>query len=251
MSAASDNSNTPVYSGAHDIEKGRAERIERVVTPGGHPADFSQPAIPQQHRKYGNPVPLGLTSFGCGFFLASAFNLYAQGVHTPNVVVPVLILFGGITQSLCGWWEMFLGNTFSATIFGSYGAFNLTYGALYLPAFGVITAYQNPDGSLRPEFNQAIGLYLMAWMMVTVLFIIGSLRSSAGVLTTLVFTALAFLALGIYNMAGLDGGRIAGGVFGMVATASAWWTAMAGYWTPDTTFRWIKVNPIDLSRGGD
>jgi hypothetical protein len=32
-------------------------------------------------------------------------------------------------------------------------------------AFGVITAYQNPDGSLRPEFNQAIGLYLMAWMM--------------------------------------------------------------------------------------
>jgi hypothetical protein len=49
MSAASDNSNTPVYSGAHDLEKGRAERIERVVTPGGHPADFSQPAIPQQH----------------------------------------------------------------------------------------------------------------------------------------------------------------------------------------------------------
>ncbi|RSH89112.1 hypothetical protein EHS25_002778 [Saitozyma podzolica] len=258
MSAASDNSNIPVYSGAHDLEKGRGERIERVVTPGGHPADFSQPAIPQQHRKYGNPVPLGLTSFGCGFFLASAFNLYAQGVHTPNVVVPVLILFGGITQSLCGWWEMFLGNTFSATIVGAvsgreqllklYSSDRMAHSTSPTAPF----TCPNPDGSLRPEFNQAIGLYLMAWMMVTILFIIGSLRSSAGVLTTLVFTALAFLALGIYNMAGLDGGRIAGGVFGMIATAkSAWWTAMAGYWTPDTTFRWIRVNPIDLSRGGD
>ncbi|RSH89816.1 hypothetical protein EHS25_001802 [Saitozyma podzolica] len=265
MSAtASNNSSTPVYIGAHDVEKGRPERIERVVTPGGHPADFSQPAIPQQHRKFGNPVPLGLTSFGCGFFLASAFNLYgssgkAQGVHTPNVVVPVLILYGGITQSLCGWWELFLGNTFSATIFGSYGAFNLTYRALYLPAFGVITAYQNADGSLRPQLNQAIGLYLMAWMIDP-----GIHRTGRFTITDGWHSRHAFLALGIWNMAGESGpfslrpisdseghddARIAGGIFGMLASASTGWTAMAGYWTPDTTFSWIRINPFDLSRG--
>ena len=63
----------------------------------------------------------------------------------------------------------------------------MTYGALYLPgtrlftrdtyasvcytdvvlisAFGVISAYTNADGTIRAEFNQAIGLYMMAWMM--------------------------------------------------------------------------------------
>ncbi|KAL7418263.1 hypothetical protein Q5752_006719 [Cryptotrichosporon argae] len=198
MSNASNTSSGPVYTGANiDVEKGRGHRIERVITPGGHPADFSQPAIPPQHRKYGNPVPLGLVSFGCGFFLASA------SVRRDHPV------------------------------FGSYGAFNLTYGALYLPAFGVITAYTEADGSISPEFNQAIGLYLMAWMMVTILFIIGALRSSGGVLGMLSFAALAFIALGIFNFTGHDGGRIAGGVFGMCATATAWWTAMCGYFTPD------------------
>ncbi|RXK37007.1 hypothetical protein M231_05714 [Tremella mesenterica] len=229
-----------------DVEKAQP-RLARVITPGGHPADFSQPSMPLSHRKYGNPVPIGLTSFGCGFFLASALTLYTRQVHIPNMVVPIVILYGGITQTLCGWWEMFLGNTFSATIFGSYGAFNLTYGAIYLPAFGVIQAYQNADGTMKPEFNQAVGLYMMAWMMVTILFILGALRSSLAVLLTLVFTGLTYLTLGIYYFYALDGARIAGGVFGMLATAAAWWAAMSGFWHPDSTFAFIRVGPIDLS----
>lgn len=133
------------------------------------------------------------------------------------MVVPVLILYGGIFQSLVGMVEMvsrlvchplagtnrahycllllsqFTGNTFGAVVFSSYGAFNLTYGAMYLPvssspyppclpsftlhwrwlklilrivltitalkAFGVISAYTLADGTLSPEFNQAIGIY--------------------------------------------------------------------------------------------
>jgi len=237
----------PIYNNGTDVEKGRAQLLERVITPGGHPADYSQPGIPQQHRKYGNPVPLGLTSFGTGFFLASIFTLQDRGITVPQVMVPVLILYGGITQSLCGWWEMFLGNTYSATIFGSYGAFNLTFGALYLPAFGVQAAYTNPDGTIMPQFNQAVGFYLIAWTMVTVLFMIGSLRSSIGVLSTLTFTALSLASLAIFYMTGHDGGRIAGGAFGMCATATAWWTAMTGFWTPDTTYRFIHLGPGDLS----
>jgi hypothetical protein len=123
MSAtASNNSSTPVYIGAHDVEKGRPERIERVVTPGGHPADFSQPAIPQQHVSarlsrnaagaktylsaslailYRLVLPASDAAFSLrphSIFMVSGCNAMswlfvgssgkAQGVHTPNVVVP-------------------------------------------------------------------------------------------------------------------------------------------------------------------
>ncbi|ORY28181.1 GPR1/FUN34/yaaH family-domain-containing protein [Naematelia encephala] len=206
------------YLDANNAEKGQNRHLERVITPGGHPADFSQPAIPPQHRKYGNPVPLGLTSFGCGFFLASAYTLYARGVHTPNVMVPYTL------------WVV--GNVPRKYIFVT---------------FGVITAYTETDGTLSPQFNQAIGLYLMAWMMVTILFILGSLRSSGAVLATLSFTALAFLTLGIYQFNGSNSARIAGGRFLLLKMQTAWWGAMSGFWTRDTTFTWIKIDPIDMS----
>lgn len=66
----------------------------------------------------------------------------------------VTFSYGGISQTLVGWWEMWLGyvfnllcggsitenfhsNTFSATVFCTYGGFNFTYGALYLPQIGI------------------------------------------------------------------------------------------------------------------
>ncbi|GAA5838807.1 hypothetical protein JCM11251_006745 [Rhodosporidiobolus azoricus] len=235
---------------SHDLEKHEEARFDvprRTITPGGHPMDYSQPAIPPSHRKFGNPAPLGLTSFGAGFFLVSAINLRAQGVSIPNVAVPVLLFYGGIMQVLVGMWEMAIGNTYGATVFSSYGAFNLTFAGLYLPDLGVAAAYTLADGSLDPQFSQAVGLYLIMWMMVTIVFIIGSLRSSGAVLSTLVFTAVAFLALAINNFSPSDGARIAGGALGMVAAFCSWWAAMAGFWVKDTTFAILQPNPLSLA----
>ncbi|KAL8280250.1 hypothetical protein RQP46_007364 [Phenoliferia psychrophenolica] len=182
-----------------------------------------------------------------GFFLVSSITLHTRGVTIPQVAVPVLILYGGVFQSLVGMWEMFLGNTFGATVFSSYGAFNLTYGALYLPAFGVAAAYTLPDGSLSPQFEQAIGLYLISWFIVTMLFVIGALRSSGAVLSTLIFTALAFLLLAVNAFNPSDAARIAGGSFGMLASACAFWGAMCGFWVKDTTYALFTPSPIDLT----
>lgn len=43
------------------------------------------------------------------------------------------MLYGGIAQWVTGLVEIISGNTFGATVFCSYGAFNMTYAALYLP----------------------------------------------------------------------------------------------------------------------
>lgn len=107
------------------------------------------------------------------------------------------MLYGGIAQWVTGLVEIISGNTFGATVFCSYGAFNMTYAALYLPgqlelfatlrrfstdpqsssAFGVAQAYTLADGSLSSEFTQAIGLYLIMWMMVTIFFMIGAFEA--------------------------------------------------------------------------
>lgn len=157
-----------------------------------------------------------------------------------------MVFFAGLSQTLCGWWEMNLGNTFMATIFAAYGAFSLSFGSMYLPAFGVVSAYTLADGTLSPEFNEAMGLFFIAWMVVTTLLLIASLRSSVGLVATLASTLMLFLTLAVHYFTGSTGLRTAAGVFGLLAAAAAWWTAMAGLWTSDTTYACLRVSPISL-----
>ncbi|GAA5876555.1 hypothetical protein JCM3774_003137 [Rhodotorula dairenensis] len=241
------------HPAASDLEKNETghyegQNVSRTITPGGHPVDYSQTPFPPFHRKLANPAPLGLTSFGAGFFLTCFLTLHARGVQTPNVVVPVLMLYGGIAQWVTGLVEIISGNTFGATVFCSYGAFNMTYAALYLPAFGVAQAYTLADGSLSSEFTQAIGLYLIMWMMVTIFFMIAALRTTLAVFSTLFFTALTFLVLAIQNFTGNDSARIVGGVFGLCASACSWWGAASALWGPETTLSAIRISPVVMRR---
>ena len=76
----------------------------------------------------------------------------------------------------------------------------------------------------------------------------GSFRTTAAVVSTLAFTALAFLFLGINSFTGSNGCRLAGGWFGILAAFCAWWGAMAGFWSRDTTFGLIKLQAVGLAR---
>lgn len=48
-------------------------------------------------------------------FLISSFGVQVRGVATPNVLVGVLVFFGGICQFIAGIMEFISGNTFCAT----------------------------------------------------------------------------------------------------------------------------------------
>lgn len=88
--------NGPVYFGAGEVdcEKGTVRNgpahIERMITPGGHPVDYSQPAIPVQHRKYGNPIPIGLIAFSYAFMFVGCINLGVRGIKIPSAALPTL-----------------------------------------------------------------------------------------------------------------------------------------------------------------
>ena len=130
--------NSDGYDHAPKMEAngGNQEQLEKLQTAGGHPNDRTQPSLPVVHRSFANPAPLGLLSFATGeflslqrstiflqiisgfisnlltgIFLISIFGVQVRGVATPNVLIGVLIFFGGVCQFISGIMEFVSGNT--------------------------------------------------------------------------------------------------------------------------------------------
>ena len=62
-----------------------------------------------------NPAPLGLAGFGLTTLLLNVVN--AKIIHGSDIgmVLPVVVLYGGLAQLLAGMWEFKKNNTFGAT----------------------------------------------------------------------------------------------------------------------------------------
>jgi len=219
-------------------EKGEGGRpIGRAVTPGGHPLDQTQPAFPVYHRRFANPAPLGLMAFATTTLLLSLFNVHTNHIDIPDVVIGLAFAYGGLAQLLAGMWEFAAGNTFGATAFSSYGAFWLSFGYLIAPWSGTSTAFAN-----QSEFAHAVGLYLFCWMIVTFILLIASLRSSVGLISVFFFLTITFLLLGVsYYFPNKPHIGTAGGAFGIVTAFAAYYTAVTGLLTPDTSYFVLPV----------
>jgi succinate-acetate transporter protein len=63
--------------------------------------------------------------------------------------------------------------------------------ALYIPQFGVIDAY----GTDAKGLDNALGIYLSAWAIVTLIFLIASLRSSIALISLFFFLEVTFWLL--------------------------------------------------------
>ncbi|CBQ67592.1 probable FUN34-transmembrane protein involved in ammonia production [Sporisorium reilianum SRZ2] len=225
--------------------QGGAQPI-RALTPGGHPQDTSQPAFPIYHRKFANPAPLGLFGFAATTFILSMYNVKARGVTVPNVVVGMAIGYGGIAQFLAGMWEFAAGNTFGATAFASYGAFWWSYAIIQIPWFGVAEGTYNRNGVPEAQLANAIGIYLAAWFIFTFIMLVASFRSSVGLVALFFFLDITFLLLFVAEFTGKSNIQTAGGAFGILTAAIAWYVGAAGLLTPDTSFFTLPV--IELSR---
>src|SRR6266536_2170150 len=87
-----------------------------------------------------NPGPLGLSAFALTTFVLSSINAGWFPAGATNIIVGITLFYGGIAQLLAGMWEFKSGNTFGATAFTSYGAFWLSFGAIFVPGFGILDA---------------------------------------------------------------------------------------------------------------
>jgi len=239
-----------------DIEVGNAEKhslpgaqFSRSVTPGGHPLDSSQPSFSTYHRKFANPAPLGLCAFALTTFVLSMINVNTRGLSGNNsIVVGLAFGYGGLCQLLAGMWEFAAGNTFGATAFSSYGGFWISFAFILWPGAEVDTRSIAAGGKVGLE--NAVALYLAGWFIFTFIMLIASLRSSVGLIGVFFFLTLTFLLLFVGYFQSANGaahaGSIikAGGACGLITAFNAWYVALTGLLTPETSFFTLPTGQI-------
>ncbi|KAK1922478.1 GPR1/FUN34/yaaH family-domain-containing protein [Papiliotrema laurentii] len=229
------------YSNGATGYQGTGGGVSRFITPGGNPIDTSQPAFPVYHRKFANPAPLGLLGFAATTFVLSFYNAHARSISTPNVVLGMALGYGGLVQLIAGVEEWACGNTFGATAFSSYGGFWFSFAALYIPQFEIAKAYAS-----EREFANAVGIYLISWALITLIFLIASLRSSVALVSLFFMLHLTFWLLAAGELAPSPNCGKAGGITGVITAFIAMYTALAGMLTKDTSHFIVPVG--DLSR---
>jgi len=102
-------------------------------------------------------------------------------------------------------------------VFPSYGAFNLSYGLIYLPGSGILAAYTDPaTGELNAQFPNALAMYLWAWFILTVIFTIAAMRSSWVLFFDLFFLDIVLLLLACGYMLNDSRLETAGSALGFV-----------------------------------
>lgn len=147
---------------------------------------------------------------------------------------------GGTAQILAGLMEYRVGNTFGTTVHCSYGAFWLSYAMFLLPYLGIEASYHGD----KRAYTFALGIYLILWCFLTVLFLIAALRTNIAILLVFSFLFLAYLFLSLANFTATEHATAsmhlnkAGGAFAVVCAFCAFYAGSSGLMVPETT--WVR-----------
>ncbi|KAF2673223.1 gpr1-like plasma membrane protein [Microthyrium microscopicum] len=202
-----------------------------------------QNAIKGDLRKtFANPTPLAvlglvmaLTPFSCdvmGWRGAGGDGAASTGAY---------YFMGGLLMIIGSIGEWIMGNTYPFVLFGAYGGFWLSFAATLTPSLGAYGHYAssysdaNPSAGLDdPTFAASFGFYLLAMAVLSFIFAVGTLRLNICLMVvewglTICFGLLTatFWNLSQGNAAAAGKCLIAGGAFGFIASAGAWWILAA------------------------
>lgn len=158
---------------------------------------------------------------------------------------------GGTAQFVAGILEFRVGNTFGSTVHCSYGAFWLSYAMFLIPYLGIRSAYQGDEAA----YMFAVGIFLILWCFLTLLFLIAALRTNFTILLVLFFLFMAFLLLSIaqFTTTQVPARSLrlnkAGGAFAVVSAFVSFYAGASGLMVKDTTFVKFPLGEIPFSGG--
>ncbi|AET38063.1 putative ammonium permease ATO3 Ecym_2321 [Eremothecium cymbalariae DBVPG len=246
MNTASDNS-------SHDLEKGVAlcaegsskmePSVQEVGTVGEYvylgntmyrKADLASAfsgfgsgtaQIKNEGTGYANPVPLGLAAFSYSCMLLSLYNMQVRGVTNNHILVGVSFFLGGMIEVLAGLLCFVTGNTYGMVVFSIFGAFWFCEGAIITDAFGVIQSF----GDDTKMLNDALGLFLIVWVIFTFFMFLCTLKSPWGLFGLLFFLDITFLLLSIASFTGNENVTKAGGWTGLISSFFGWYSLYATF----------------------
>ena len=173
---------------------------------------------------WGNSAPLALAGFATTTFMLSMINANLVNVGTLPVVFGVAFAFGGLAQLIAGVIQLRMGNTFGGMLFTGYGAF-------WLSLFAIANFFLKEVPAA--QVGHALGLFLYAFGIFTVIMLAASLRTSIAVVTTLFLLGVTFFVLGAGNYTAAVPTPAAsalirtGGWIGLAVAAGAFYLALA------------------------
>ncbi|QRW05824.1 glyoxylate pathway regulator [Ceratobasidium sp. AG-Ba] len=177
----------------------------------------TQRAFPVYHRKLGNPAPLGLISFAATTLILSLYNIQTRHITVPNAVVGMAF---GHSQPM--------------------GALVLLWNHT-LPWSGILAAY---EGDKTPQLNDALGIFLLAWFIITFIMFFGTFRSSVSLSALFFFLDLTFMLLMIGEFMQKPKVTQTGGVIGAITAFIAFYTGAAGLYSPDASYFILPVGDL-------
>jgi succinate-acetate transporter protein len=168
-----------------------------------------------------DPVPVGIAAFGMTTFALSCVNAgFFGGTASAPMVLGLAIFYGGIVQLLAGMWAFRRGETFAAVAFSSYG------GGFWLSYFFLV--YVLAPRLAPSAAGNAIGLYLLGWLIFTFYMTIAALRTSAAVLCVFVTLTATYLLLVLAELGVATSSLLPiAGYVGITCGVSAWYVAFA------------------------
>lgn len=93
--------------------------------------------------------------------------------------------------------------------------------------------------------DDALAIYLTMWAIITFIFLLGTFRSSVALFLVFFFLEITFWLLAAGHYTGHKTVTKAGGGMGVVTAFTAFYTALAGLLTRETS--WILIPTGDLS----
>jgi len=185
-----------------------------VAPPVAQPA--AAPAIPASG--WGNSGPLGLTAFAITTFMLSMINAKLMPAAITPVVFGVALMYGGIAQLIAGVIQFRTGNTFTGVLFSTFGAF-------WLSLFAIVQFFLKDIPVAQT--GHALGLFLYAFGIFTVLIWLASFRTNVVVVVALAGLAATLFVLGAGNYYGNGLTVETGGYMGLAVAALAAYLALA------------------------
>ncbi|EAS36812.2 plasma membrane ammonium transporter Ato3 [Coccidioides immitis RS] len=241
---------TPVSTDKDDLNEINFEPIRRTQTAESViiPRDVfeklylnphQQPHADTLRKTFANPTPVALI----GFLVATTPNACAAmgwsgAGRNSGAILSVLIFFGGFLQLLGGLGNWILGNTFSSTLFLTFGMFWLVQGTNLIPFFAVGSTYSptgNPlEGQKTASFNATTGFFFVFLTLLTVFFLICSLRTNICLFLGLLFLVVAFACfagtyfeLALNHVASAERLQVVGGAFTFGLCVLVWYLLLA------------------------
>jgi succinate-acetate transporter protein len=165
-----------------------------------------------------NPAALGLAGFAVANLMLNVINAGWLPQSAMPAVLPLAFFAGGIAQLVAAVGEFRRGSTFGATAFGSYGIF-------WLSLWGFLE-FQMDKFPSEAAAHQALGVFLMCWLIWTVFVWIASFRVS--VVLNLLF--LDLIGVFAFQAAGFVSGSTmlvhVGGYFGIMLSVIGFYGAV-------------------------